>query len=118
MKKLATRKELEAFQQQCPSEVFEHCLDTLATLDDAYGEDRTETDLGGFVALCEEQEDFEVLKSYNLDIMTDVAELIDIIETDLVTYISILYLLSSDFAIKVVASKELIPKELLETLEV
>ncbi len=118
MKKLTTSKVLEALQQQIPPEVFEHCLHTLSTLDEAYGEDRTETDLGGFVALCEEREDFEVLKSYNLDIMTDVAEFVDIIETDLVTYISILYLLSSDFAIKVVASKELIPKELLETLEV
>ncbi len=119
MKKLGTRKQLEELRTQLPTEAFEHCFDTLLTLDEAYGDDRNiDTDLGGFVLLVEETVDFELLKNYNIDILTDTFEFVDIVETMEDTYISILYLLSSDFGIKIFTNKELVPNNIIEHWEV
>ncbi len=115
MIKLGVIRDLETLQTKLPKEVHNDCLDTLETLEEVYGVDRNiETDLGGFVVLIENTIDFEELKSYNLDLLTDVAEIVDVIGTDEDTYISVLCLLSSDFGIKVVTKKEIVPINLLK----
>ncbi len=115
MIKLGTRKQLEDLQTQIPIEVYDLCFDTVATLDECYGEDRNiTTDLGGFVVVIENTAQFLELKNYNLDIFTEVAEFVDVIGTDECTYVSALFLLSSDFAIKVVTKKEIVPINVLK----
>ncbi len=115
MIKLGITRDLENLKAQLPIEVYNNCFDTLETLEECYGADRNiETDLGGFLVLIENTIDIEELRSYNLNLLTEVAEFIDVIGTDEDTYISALFLLSSDFAIKVVTKKEIVPKNILK----
>lgn len=72
-----------------------------------YGAERTEKDLGGYIAVVDEA-GMEELKQHQLKGI--MPEYIDYIEgTD---YISVLFLCSSDFAIVVICNKEL--KDLIE----
>lgn len=81
--------------------------DQLKTLDESYGAERSiNSDLGGYVLLLETKDDvIEVKENILKDI---VAEYVDDIESEGgKQYCLSLFLLSSDYAVVVVATKEL-----------
>ena len=85
-----------------PKEVKDVIKENVQILVEEYGQERTEQDLGGFIALT----DKEGLRELKENILkSTIPEYIDEIEgTD---YISALFLLSSDFAIVVICEKKL-----------
>jgi hypothetical protein len=90
-----------------PKEVVEVIAETIAILDENYGEGRNvDKDLGGYVLIAESIVDIEVLKK---GVLKDaVGEYTDVIEgSGEVKYTSSLFLLSSDFSIVVITTEEL-----------
>ncbi len=120
MLKIGTCKELEKIKNKLPTEIATKCLEVVNILDEEYGDDRNvDSDMGGFVAIIENLEDINILATDNyLDLMEDVAEDIEIIAIEDKTYISILYMLSSDYGINVIVDKEILSLEILNKLEV
>ncbi len=120
MLKIGTCKELEKIKDKLPTEIVTKCLEVVNILDDSYGSDRdVDTDMGGFVAIIENLEDINILATDNyLDLTEDVVEDIEIITIEDKTYISILYMLSSDYGINVIVDKEILSLEILNKLEV
>ena len=90
-----------------PKEVKDVIKENVQILVEEYGEERTEQDIGGFIALTDE-EGLRELKE-NL-LKNTVPEYIDDIEG--AEYISALFLCSNDFSIVVVCKKQL--KSLIE----
>ena len=90
-----------------PSEVIESIKVTIDILNENYGEDRdVEADLGGYIVIAENIVDIEILKQDKLQGL--IPEYADMIECSRgINYNSILYILSSDFAIVVVTTEEL-----------
>lgn len=90
-----------------PSEVIESIKATIDILNENYGADRdVESDLGGYVIIVENILDIEILKQGKLQGL--IPEYSDMIECSRgINYNSILYILSSDFAIVVVTTEEL-----------
>ena len=90
-----------------PSEVIESIKVTIDILNENYGVDRNiESDLGGYVVIAENIVDIEILKQDKLQGL--IPEYADMIECSRgINYNSILYILSSDFAIVVVTTEEL-----------
>ena len=88
---------------ELPKQVKEVIKENVQILVEEYGEERTEQDLGGFIALTDE-EGIKELKE-NL-LKNTVPEYIDNIEG--VDYISALFLCGSDFAVVVICDKKLI----------
>ncbi|MBQ9013386.1 MAG: hypothetical protein IJ094_07530 [Bacilli bacterium] len=88
---------------ELPKQVKEVIKENVQILVEEYGEERTEEDLGGFIALTDE-EGIKELKE-NL-LKNTVPEYIDNIEG--VDYISALFLCGSDFAVVVICDKKLI----------
>ena len=90
-----------------PSEVIESIKVTIDILNENYGEDRdVESDLGGYLVIAENIVDIEILKQDKLQGL--IPEYADMIECSRgINYNSILYILSSDFAIVVVTTEEL-----------
>ncbi len=86
-----------------PKEVKDVIKENVQILVEEYGEERTEQDLGGFIALTDE-EGIKELKE-NL-LKNTVPEYIDEIEG--VDYISALFLCGSDFAVVVICDRKLI----------
>lgn len=86
-----------------PKQVKDVIKENVQILEEEYGEERTEQDLGGFIALTDE-EGIKELKE-NL-LKNTVPEYIDEIEG--VDYISALFLCGSDFAVVVICDKKLI----------
>lgn len=71
----------------------------LAILDESYGKDRNiQTDLGGFVLLCDRDTTAEELNE-TVNISYDLYEWTDKIETDDENYVIAHYLLSSDYSV-------------------
>ena len=95
---------------ELPKQVKEVIKENVQILVEEYGEERTEEDLGGFIALTDE-EGLRELKE-NL-LKNTVPEYIDDIEG--AEYISALFLCSNDFSIVVICKKEL--KKLIECEE-
>lgn len=93
--------------RQLPKQVKEVIKENVQILVEEYGEERTEQDIGGFIALTDE-EGLRELKE-NL-LKNTVPEYIDDIEG--AEYISALFLCSNDFSIVVVCKKQL--KSLIE----
>ena len=90
-----------------PKEVKDVIKENVQILVEEYGQERTEQDLGGFIALT----DKEGLRELKENILkSTIPEYIDEIEG--VDYISALFLLSSDFAIVVICENKL--REILE----
>ncbi len=120
MIKIGTSKDLEKIANNLPSLIVNKCTEIVNVLDSEYGASRNiDTDMGGFVAIVDGLEDTEILnKIYNLDISNDIAEDIEEIKANDKTFLSILYLLSSDYAINVVAEKHLLPIELLKKFKI
>lgn len=90
-----------------PSEVIKSIKVTIDILNENYVEDRdVESDLGGYVVIAENIVDIEILKQDKLQGL--IPEYADMIECSRgINYNSILYILSSDFAIVVVTTEEL-----------
>ena len=88
-------------------EVIESIRETIAILNESYGEERDiEINLGGYVVIAENIVDIEVLKKDKLQGL--IPEYTDIIEcSEGVNWTSSLFLISSDYAIVVVTTEEL-----------
>ena len=106
MKKIYKKNQLLEVNN-IPSEVIESMKVTIDILNENYGENRDiEADLGGYVLIAENIVDIEILKQDKLQGL--IPEYADMIECSRgINYNSILYILSSDFAIVVVTTEEL-----------
>ena len=86
-----------------PKEVKDVIKENVQILVEEYGQERTEQDLGGFIALT----DKEGLRELKENILkSTIPEYIDEIEG--VDYISALFLCGSDFAVVVICDRKLI----------
>lgn len=86
-----------------PNEVKDVIKENVKILVEEYGEKRTEQDLGGFIALTDE----EGLRELKENLLKNTApEYIEQIQG--VDYISALFLCGSDFAVVVICDKKLI----------
>ena len=106
MKKIVNRKELRSLKNY-PREVRAIILEVISILNENYGTDRkVDIDLGGYVLIVENLEEIKTLKKEKLKGL--VAEYIDVIKCSCgINWVSILFLLSSDFSIVVVTTEEL-----------
>ena len=89
--------------RELPKKVKEVIKDNVQILVQEYGEKRTEQDLGGFIAITDEEGLLELKENLLKD---TIPEYIDEIEG--VDYISALFLCGSDFAVLVICDKKLI----------
>lgn len=100
--KIWKEQDLELLRE-LPKQVKEVIKENVQILVEEYGEERTEQDLGGFIALTDE----EGIKELKENLLKNIVpEYIDEIEG--VDYISALFLCGSDFAVLVICDKELI----------
>ena len=106
MKKVYLKEQLKRLNEY-PIEVIESIRETIAVLNESYGDERDiESDLGGYLVIAENIVDIEILKQDKLQGL--IPEYTDIIEcSEGVNWTSSLFLLSSDFAIVVVTTEEL-----------
>ena len=106
MKKIYKKNQLLEVNN-IPSEVIESIKITIDILNENYGADRdVESDLGGYLVIAENIVDIEILKQDKLQGL--IPEYADMIECSRgINYNSILYILSSDFAIVVITTEEL-----------
>lgn len=106
MKKIYLKEQLEELRNYS-IEVINSISETIDILDDNYGVDRdVDNNLGGYVVIAENIVDTEILKQDKLQGL--IPEYVDMIECSReINYNSILYILSSDFAIVVVTTEEL-----------
>lgn len=89
--------------KELPKQVKEVIKENVQILVEEYGEERTEQDLGGFIALTDE----EGLRELKDNILKNtIPEYIEQIEG--VDYISALFLCGSDFAVVVICDSKLI----------
>ena len=86
-----------------PKQVKEVIKENVQILVEEYGEERTEEELGGFVALTDEEGLLELKENL---LKNTIPEYIEQIEG--ADYISALFLCGSDFAVVVICDKELI----------
>lgn len=92
-----------------PIEVQEEIKELLVILDSEYGADRdVDKDLGGFVALIEVKQDFELLRQdYYLDITEQKPEWMMTIETGVgEQWLQALFVISNDYSIVLVGAKD------------
>ena len=96
--------------KELPQQVKDEIKENIKILEKNYGTERTVQDLGGYVAVVDEDD----IVTFKEEILKGVvSEYIDYIEgTD---YISVLFLCSSDFSIVVICKKEL--KDLIEKID-
>lgn len=89
--------------KEIPKQVKEVIKENVQILVEEYGEERTEQDLGGFIALTDEEGLLELKQNL---LKSTIPEYIEHIEG--VDYISALFLCGSDFAVVVICNKKLI----------
>lgn len=106
MKKVYKESQLNELNN-IPVEVIESIKVTIDILNENYGENRDiEADLGGYAVIAENIVDIEILKQGKLQGL--VPEYTDIVKcSEGVNWTSLLFLLSSDYAIVVVTTEEL-----------
>lgn len=105
MKKIYLAEQLEGVKEY-PPEVINNISKTVEVLQENYGERLIEEDLGGYVAILENSNDITELKKHKLKGL--IPEYEDIIKCSCgINWVSILFLLSSDFSIVVVTTEEL-----------
>lgn len=107
MVKLWNEQQLE--KVLIPNEVKKSIKEAINILDESYGADRKiDEELGGYILIVEKEADIKAIKE---NLLKDIIpEYTDNISED---YTSSLFLLSSDFAVIVIATKELL-EELLK----
>lgn len=89
--------------KEIPKQVKEVIKENVQILVEEYGEEREEEQLGGFIAITDEEGLLELKENLLKD---TIPEYIDEIEG--VDYISALFLCGSDFAVVVICDKKLI----------
>lgn len=89
--------------RELPKEVKEVIKENVQILVEEYGEEREEKQLGGFIAITDEEGLRELKESL---LKNTILEYIDNIEG--VDYISVLFLCGSDFAVVVICDRKLI----------
>ena len=98
-------------------EVQTYALEALTILDEEYGPDRDPiNDLGGYVVILENPEDFQELEHlHNMDLTKNPCpEFVDFIFTEHgPRYTASLFLLSSDYGIIIILPYDMTPKEIL-----
>ena len=93
--------------KELPQQVKDVIRDNVKILEENYGTERTVKDLGGYIAVVDEDD----IVTFKEEILKGtISEYIDEIEG--ADYISALFLLSNDFAIVVICEKKL--REILE----
>lgn len=113
MRKISHKLEVEALKD-LPAEVIVKALEIATILDDNYGMNRTEKDLGGYILIAEVPEDVETIKKL-IDFSYTVPEYVDlIICSNGEIYSSSLILISSDFSISLIVPFFITPKKLLK----
>jgi len=116
MRKIAHKLEVETLKD-LPVEVIAKALEIATILDDNYGKNRTEKDLGGYILIAEDKEDIAYINKL-IDFGYTVPEYIDVIScSNGESYNNALMLLSSDFSISLIVPYGLIPDKLLKYME-
>ena len=114
MKKFVTMKDFKA--EGLTTEVAESVKETLDILDVAYGQDRTEANLGGYVLVVENKEDLDALTYIFNDLIENVIpEMADAVSGG---YYKATYLLNPDFAVAVVFGEDTVPDKVAHYIEV
>lgn len=106
MKDISNKEQIKQIERY-PKEVLQSIENIVNILEKNYGKNRNVyNDLGGYVLIAEDIVDIEILKQDKLQGL--IPEYADMIECSRgINYNSILYILSSDFAIVVVTTEEL-----------
>lgn len=122
MYKILHTEQVKEINLEIPQEVEEELTKIAHILDQSYGKDRQEHDLGGYILLLTNKEDISILKhilrTLQLDMSNLIAEFVDEIKCrDSAAYTSSLILLSSDYSISLIMPKEITPKALLDEIE-
>jgi len=116
MQKIAHKLEVETLKD-LPVEVIAKALEIATILDDNYGENRTEKDLGSYILIVEDNEDIAYINRL-IDFGFTVPEYIDVIScSNGESYINALMLLNSDYSISLIVPYGLIPAKLLKYME-
>lgn len=101
MKKLITKQDLPQIVHM-DMDLQRMVTQDLAALDENYGANRKITDMGGFVAVLENEEDVKTLReNFYLNINEDIPEYLD----DLHRYIKKMFLVGAEYAIVVYIPK-------------
>jgi len=116
MRKIAHKLEVETLKD-LPVEVIAKSLEIATILDDNYGKNWTEKDLGGYILIVEDKEDIVYINRL-IDFGFTVPEYIDVIScSNGERYTNALMILSSDFSISLIVPYGLIPDKLLKYME-
>lgn len=114
MKRFVTMRDF--CENGLPPNVAKSVRETLRILDSYYGSERTEAQLGGFVQIVENLDDFEALTDiFKESVHNVIPEIADIISQ---AYIKATYLLNPDFSVTVVFPSEFAPANLKQYIEV
>ncbi|UZP04711.1 hypothetical protein JW813_06790 [Clostridium botulinum] len=104
MKKIYLNEQLEELKKY-PVEVINSIYETVEILEENYGVRDVEKDLGGYVLIVEKLDEIKRLKEGKLQDL--IPEYVDIIKCNNgIDWVSMLFLLSSDFSIVVVTTEE------------
>ena len=100
-----------------PVEVIAKALEIATILDNNYGKNRTEKDLGGYILIVEDKEDIAYINKL-IDFGYTIPEYTDILScSEGESYTNSLMILSSDYSISLIIPLRLTPKELLKYME-
>ena len=117
MIELVNEKEMKKVSM-FPNEVQNSIKDILTILDEAYGEDKSKNDDGGYVIVVEKKDDFkEIENSTNINIDNVIVEYIDLIEySNGKVYTNSLVLCNNDYSISLIIPFEIMPENLLNQM--
>jgi len=116
MRKIAHKLEVETLKD-LPVEVIAKALEISMILDDNYGKNRTEKDLGVYILIVEDKEDIAYINRL-IDFGYTVPEYIDVTSCSSgESYTNALMLLNSDYSIGLIVPYGLIPDKLLKHME-
>jgi hypothetical protein len=100
-----------------PKEVKARIQSDLEILDSLYGATRDIKGYGGYICYIPKNDDYKViLNEREIDLESGMVEMVNTIHTDEGDYISILYLINSDYGIVIIMDKTQAPT-LLQALE-
>jgi hypothetical protein len=102
---------------ELPKELHDSMKGFLEILCTEYGENRNYMSEGGFLIILMDQEDYEVLKKFNIDLDNQVVEFTERVQTESETWIYSLIILNPDYAIVVYLEEDEAPQNLLDYVE-
>lgn len=113
MKKFISVKDLNSVY--LPITLQKSIFETLQILDNCYGKNRTDEQLGGYVLIVESNEDLSSLKDiFKEPIESVMPEIVQRVDNN---YIKALYILSSDFSVTIIFPIEISPHILKEYIK-